>query len=119
MDKPGSPITKRVPTPPHPRQRREPLPWQQPVIVSLNPLREIDPRHVHAQFEYEHPVFDGHALRAQAELAALQGQSGTWFCGAWTGNGFHEDGLVSGQGVARQILMRQHIKNVSLSEAFA
>jgi len=99
--------------------RLQPLPWQQPVIVSLNPLREIDPRHVHAQFEYEHPVFDGHALRAQAELAALQGQSGTWFCGAWTGNGFHEDGLVSGQWVARQILMRQHIKNVSLSEAFA
>ena len=99
--------------------RLQPLPWKQPVIVSLNPLREIDPSHVRAQFEYEHPVFDGPALLAQAELPALQGRNGTWFCGAWTGNGFHEDGLVSGQWVARQLLMRRQIEDLSLSEAFA
>ena len=99
--------------------RLQPLPWQQPVIVSLNPLREIDPRHVQAQFEYEHPVFDGPALRAQAKLPALQGRGGTWFCGAWTGNGFHEDGLVSGQRVARQLLMSRQIEDLSLAEAFA
>jgi predicted NAD/FAD-binding protein len=89
------------------------------VIVSLNPLRPIDPRHIRAQFEYEHPVFDGNALRAQAELPALQGRNGLWFCGAWTGNGFHEDGLVSGQWVARQLFMRRHIKDLALSEAYA
>jgi predicted NAD/FAD-binding protein len=99
--------------------RLQPLPWQQPVIVSLNPLRGIDPAQVHAQFDYEHPVFDGPALRAQAELPALQGRNGTWFCGAWAGNGFHEDGLVSGQWVARQLLMRRQIEDLSLSEAFA
>lgn len=99
--------------------RLQPLPWRQPVIVSLNPLREIDPRHVHAQFEYEHPVFDGPAMLAQAELPALQGRSGTWFCGAWTGNGFHEDGLASGEWVARQLLMRQQIGRLSNVEAFA
>lgn len=99
--------------------RLQPLPWQQPVIVSLNPLREIDPRHVRAEFEYEHPVFDAQALRAQAELPALQGHKSTWFCGAWTGNGFHEDGLASGQWVARQLLLRRQIRELSLSEAFA
>jgi predicted NAD/FAD-binding protein len=99
--------------------RLQPLPWKQPVIVSLNPLREIDPSHIRAQFEYEHPLFDGPALLAQAELPTLQGRNGTWFCGAWTGNGFHEDGLVSGQWVARQLLMRRQIEDLSLSEAFA
>lgn len=97
--------------------RLQPLPWKQAVIVSLNPLREIDPRHVRAQFEYEHPVFDGPALLAQAELPALQGRNRTWFCGAWTGNGFHEDGLVSGQWVAGRLQIRRRIE--SLSEACA
>ena len=52
-------------------------------------------------------------------MRAVQGRNATWFCGAWTGNGFHEDGLVSGEWVARQVLMRQRVKLMSLSEAFA
>jgi predicted NAD/FAD-binding protein len=39
-------------------------------------------------------------LRAQAQVPALQGQGNTFFCGAWTGYGFHEDGLKSGLQVA-------------------
>ncbi|MEY4268138.1 MAG: hypothetical protein RIS90_2673 [Pseudomonadota bacterium] len=78
----------------------QPLPFTQPVLVSLNPLRPIDPRQVHASFDYAHPVFDLAAIRAQSEVAALQGQRHTYFCGAWTGYGFHEDGLKSGLRVA-------------------
>ncbi|MGE0333276.1 MAG: NAD(P)/FAD-dependent oxidoreductase [Ramlibacter sp.] len=83
----------------------QPLPWQQPVVVSLNPVREINPKHVLGEFDYAHPVFDVAAIRAQAALAPLQGQQHTYFCGAWTGYGFHEDGLKSGLGVARQLLI--------------
>jgi predicted NAD/FAD-binding protein len=78
----------------------QPLPFTQPVLVSLNPLRAIDPSQVHASFDYSHPVFDLAAIRAQSGVAALQGQRHTYFCGAWTGYGFHEDGLKSGLRVA-------------------
>jgi len=80
--------------------RLQPLPFTQPVLVSLNPLRPIDPGQVHASFDYAHPVFDLAAIRAQGGLAALQGRHHTYFCGAWTGYGFHEDGLKSGLRVA-------------------
>lgn len=76
--------------------RLQPLPWQQPVIVSLNPVRAIDESKVHRRIEYAHPVFDLAAMEAQAAMHTLQGQQRTWFCGAWTGYGFHEDGLRSG-----------------------
>ena len=48
----------------------QPLPWEQPVVVSLNPVREIAPQHVLGEFEYAHPVFDLAAIRAQADLRA-------------------------------------------------
>ena len=82
----------------------QPVPFAQPVVVSLNPVTPIDPRHIHAEFDYAHPVFDLAALRAQGQIPALQGQQHTYFCGAWTGYGFHEDGLKSGLEVARILL---------------
>ncbi|MBX3585613.1 MAG: FAD-dependent oxidoreductase [Ramlibacter sp.] len=85
--------------------RLQPLPWDQPVVVSLNPVRELDPARVLGEFEYAHPVFDLAALKAQEAMHELQGQHNTWFCGAWMGYGFHEDGLKAGLGVARQLLV--------------
>ncbi len=81
----------------------QPVPFEQPVVVSLNPIVEIDPAHVHASFDYAHPVFDVAAIRAQGQVGALQGQQNTYFCGAWTGYGFHEDGLKSGLAVADRL----------------
>lgn len=78
----------------------QPLPFSQPVIETLNPVRPIDPAKVLASFEYSHPVFDLAAIQAQREVPRLQGEQRTWFCGAWTGYGFHEDGLKSGLKVA-------------------
>ena len=86
--------------------RLQPLPaaWgAQPVVVSLNPLVEPDPALVWGEYHYAHPVFDEMAIAAQAQLPEIQGLYGAWFCGAWTGYGFHEDGLKSGQAVARQL----------------
>ena len=77
--------------------RLQPLPWQQPVIVSLNPdpAHEPAPGQVLREFDYAHPVFDRAAVAAQRELPAIQGRSHVWFCGAWARYGFHEDGLMS------------------------
>jgi len=80
--------------------RLQPLPWQQPVLVSLNPVREPRPETVHASFDYAHPVFDQAAVAAQQRLPQIQGHSHVWFCGAWTRYGFHEDGLRAGLAVA-------------------
>lgn len=82
----------------------QPLPFKQPVIVSLNPLHTIKPECVLGAYDYAHPVFDIPAIAAQKEVSKLQGHNRTWFCGAWTGYGFHEDGLKSGLDVARQLL---------------
>jgi uncharacterized protein len=79
--------------------RLQPLPWTAPVIVSLNPLRPIRADAVLGQWDYSHPVFDSAAVSAQRRVPALQGRSHVWFCGAWTGYGFHEDGLTSGLAV--------------------
>jgi predicted NAD/FAD-binding protein len=48
-------------------------------------------------------VFDRAAIDAQAQLPAIQGRRSTWFCGAWTGYGFHEDGLKSGLNVVSSL----------------
>lgn len=82
----------------------QPLPFAQPVVVSLNPAAPIAPAHILGDFDYAHPVFDAAAICAQKELPGLQGRQHSYFCGAWTGYGFHEDGLKSGLGVARQLL---------------
>lgn len=82
----------------------QPLPVSTPVLVSLNPLIEPRADQVIAEFDYAHPVFDGAAIRAQQRLAGVQGRRRVWFAGAWTGYGFHEDGLKSGLAVAQALL---------------
>jgi predicted NAD/FAD-binding protein len=84
--------------------RLQPLPFAQPVLVSLNPVRPIDPSKVLGEYDYDHPVFDLPAIQAQGLLSTIQGQRHTWFCGAWAGYGFHEDGLKAGQQAAQQLL---------------
>jgi len=74
------------------------------VIVSLNRPVPSQLANIIGEFDYSHPVFDGIAIRAQKEVAELQGRQHSYFCGAWTGYGFHEDGLKSGLDVAQQLL---------------
>lgn len=84
----------------------QPLPFAQTLLVSLNPVREPQKQRVIAEFDYAHPVFDRAAVAAQQRLPALQGQRNTWFCGAWTGYGFHEDGLKSALDVVARLQSR-------------
>jgi predicted NAD/FAD-binding protein len=96
--------------------RLQPLPAQlkdTPIIVSLNPASEPDPKLVHQEIHYSHPVFDMGAIQAQKELPLIQGTSSIWYCGAWTGFGFHEDGLRSGELVAEALIESIHLPLVA------
>jgi predicted NAD/FAD-binding protein len=88
--------------------RLQRIPFEQPVVVSLNPLQAIDPATIVGEYDYAHPVFDLGAIEAQKRLPLLQGQQHTWYAGAWAGYGFHEDGLKSGLQVGRALLKLIH-----------
>ena len=70
------------------------------ICVTLNRTAEIDPAAVHASFVYHHPVFDHAAFAAQRRWDDVNGVNHTWYCGAWWGYGFHEDGAASAARVA-------------------
>jgi len=73
------------------------------LFVTLNPAQ---PPHAGALLHseiYEHPMFDTRAMRAQSQLWSLQGRGNVWFCGAYFGAGFHEDGLQAGLAVAEAL----------------
>ncbi|MBS0481753.1 MAG: NAD(P)/FAD-dependent oxidoreductase [Proteobacteria bacterium] len=74
-----------------------------PLFVTLNPHREIAAGAILKQMRYSHPRFDARAMQAQKELWSLQGRRSTWFCGAYFGAGFHEDGLQAGLAVAEAL----------------
>ncbi len=86
--------------------RLQPLPFDTDVFVTLNPIVEPTRARVIAEFDYAHPVFDTGAIEAQRRLPTVQGRDSIWLAGAWTGYGFHEDGLKSGLAVARAIAAR-------------
>ncbi len=83
--------------------RLQNLPADRPVFVSLNPTEAPREDLTFATFEYDHPQFDAAAIAAQKALGQIQGANNTWFCGAWCGYGFHEDGLAAGLSVAEAI----------------
>jgi predicted NAD/FAD-binding protein len=72
-------------------------------FVSLNPATEPAADKLDGTFIYRHPIFTSQTLAAQKQLWSLQGHQNTWFCGAWFGAGFHEDGLQAGLAVAEQL----------------
>ena len=74
-----------------------------PMFVSLNPSGDIPDEAIYDETTFAHPVFDHDALRAQTELRGLQGVNNTWFCGAWTRHGFHEDGYASAVAVSERL----------------
>lgn len=81
--------------------RLQPLPTRRELFVSLNPARP--PADLHHAETYHHPVVDAGSEWARRQLWSLQGRRRTWFCGAYFGAGFHEDGLQSGLAVAEQL----------------
>lgn len=74
--------------------------------VTVNPQRPIDGSAIERRIEYDHPLYTRSSVQAQRRLPALNGVRRTWYCGAYFGYGFHEDGLVSAITVAEQLGVR-------------
>jgi predicted NAD/FAD-binding protein len=79
------------------------LDCREQIFLTLNPTTMPRDNSILYETEYEHPLFDAAAIRAQEQLWSLQGVRNTWFCGAHFGAGFHEDGLQAGLAVAEQL----------------
>ncbi len=72
-------------------------------LVTLNPYQQVDQEKVIKKMTYHHPVFDRDAIYAQSRLSELQGENNSWFCGSYTGYGFHEDALSSSVAVCEKL----------------
>jgi predicted NAD/FAD-binding protein len=72
----------------------------EPLIVTLNPTRPLDPAKVLRALHYAHPLYTHASVAARARKAEIQGARRTWFAGAYWGWGFHEDGMRSAVEVA-------------------
>ena len=83
--------------------RLQNLRTETPLFVTLNPQRPPHAGTIYHSEVYEHPLLDAEAIGGQSKLWSLQGVNRTWFCGAYFGAGFHEDGLQSGLAVAEQL----------------
>jgi predicted NAD/FAD-binding protein len=83
--------------------RLQGIPENDPLFVTLNPVREVAEDKIYDSVVFRHPVFDRAAIRAQTALRGLQGSNNTWYAGAYTRHGFHEDGFASAVRIARQM----------------
>jgi len=73
-------------------------------LVTLNQGRAVDPAKVLGAYTYHHPVYTPAAVQAQRQLAVVSGLNRTFYCGAYWGCGFHEDGVVSGEKAAADLM---------------
>ncbi len=85
----------------------QPIPKDDPLFVTLNSNQSIHENLIHDVVSFDHPVYDLPAERARAEIRLMNGNRGTWFCGAWMRNGFHEDGFASAVDVVGGIRARR------------
>jgi predicted NAD/FAD-binding protein len=69
--------------------------------VSLNQKDAVRPDKILQTFTYDHPVYTPRSLRARKQRDRINGVNRTWFCGAYWGYGFHEDGVNSALAVCR------------------
>lgn len=69
--------------------------------VTLNNTSAIASDKVLGSYRYSHPLFNAAAIDAQQQWHSINGVRRTWYCGAYWGNGFHEDGVTSALRVAR------------------
>ena len=73
------------------------------VLVTLNPETEPSPSLTQAIYQYRHPLYNARMIAAQDRLESIQGKTGIWYAGAWTGYGFHEDGCRSGIMIGKRL----------------
>jgi predicted NAD/FAD-binding protein len=70
--------------------------------VTLNRSEAITPTKILRRFTYSHPVYNRKALAAQARWREINRENRTFYCGAYWGYGFHEDGVASALRVCEQ-----------------
>ena len=80
--------------------------YKTPLFLSLNPVRLPNESSIFKVIDYEHPIFDSKSITALKFLDEIQGLNNTWYCGAWSGNGFHEDGINSSLRLANKLGIR-------------
>lgn len=81
----------------------QPLPTEEPIIVTLNPAHAPKAALIEDEAVLEHPVFNCEAIAAQAKISEIQGVDRLWYCGAYQRYGFHEDGLLSAVKLVQQL----------------
>ncbi len=64
-------------------------------IVSVNLIDEIKEESIIKKMNFSHPIFSRNAIKSQEKIGLINGVQNTYFCGAYWGNGFHEDGVAS------------------------
>jgi predicted NAD/FAD-binding protein len=74
-----------------------------PYCITLNDDGRIAPQAILRRIPYEHPVYTPATVRAQQQLEDMNGRQHTYYCGAYLGHGFHEDGVNAGLGVVRSL----------------
>jgi uncharacterized protein len=81
--------------------RLQGIPSKREYIVTLNPATQGPIPDEHFRIRYDHPLYNSEGMARQKEIDSLNGANRTYFCGAYCGYGFHEDGLRSAVTVAR------------------
>ncbi len=79
------------------------LPRDLDLFVTLNPDHEPKPEKTYKKIIYHHPIYLVEGIAAQQKLRTFPGTQNTYFCGAYLGYGFHEDGMNSGLEVAEKL----------------
>ena len=82
----------------------QPLPFKKSVIVTLNPVSNIDNNKIIKRISYQHPIFSIETILAQREIGNIQGRQRVYFSGAWLRYGFHEDGILSSKSDINKLL---------------
>ena len=72
------------------------------LFFTLNSKNE--PKNIIHKVNFEHPVYSVDLIKAQKDIELIQGKNNIWYVGAYLGNGFHEDGIVSALNVIKKIL---------------
>jgi len=89
----------------------QPLPFKEPVIVTLNPVTKINNDKIIKTISYQHPLFSTESIVAQDQINNIQGSNGIYFSGAWMRYGFHEDGILSTKIAIKKLLSDDSLNN--------
>ena len=93
----------------------QPLPYKQPVIVTLNPVTTIKNDKIIKTISYQHPLFSTESIKAQDKIKNIQGTNKIYYSGAWMRYGFHEDGILSTKKAIKKLLSDDSSNNNSIN----